>query len=64
LLVVLFFLALSPEWSILSLGRELAQSSFAIYIIQGFVILLAIAAVIFVFFSLPLFEAKKKKPGE
>ncbi len=61
LLVVLFFLALSPEWSILALGKALSESSFAVYIIQGLAVMISIIAIIFIFFNLPLDIGKKKK---
>ncbi len=59
-LLVLFFLALTPEWSILSLGKVLAESDFAIYIIQSFVVLITVIGIVFIFFNLPFLKKVNK----
>jgi len=60
LLIVLFFLALVPEWSILQIGEMLAKSQLAALIIQFFLVLSAVGAVVFIFYNLPEKKIKKE----
>ncbi len=59
LLIVLFFLATIPEWSIFQIGEMLAKSQLAALIIQSFLLLLAVGAVVFIFSNPPTWNREK-----
>ncbi len=59
----LFFLSISPDWSLLTIGEKIAQSDVATTLFQIIIVIVAIIACALVFFDLP-FAGKKQKRFE
>ncbi len=56
----LFFLSISPEWSLLAIGEKIAQSNIATLIFQVMIITGVLAVCAAIFFDLP-FKKKFKE---